>query len=138
MFRDGVHSCKQPVVDAVVDIQCFIREFFISEAKNLQKYPSLIYQSLLTAVHGNFPAGAFRHPSRKILLERIQQLQGNNTNIENIDNPLFFITSESVPFLWRNLYGNFGGRYNRIVIWAKNEGLAVLCMESSVIIDATF
>ncbi|KAF1744104.1 hypothetical protein MXB_1279 [Myxobolus squamalis] len=67
-------------------------------------------QSLLTAVHGNFPTGAFRLPLRKTLFERIWQLRGNNVTIENINNPPFSVTSESFPFLQRDVYGEFGGR----------------------------
>ncbi|KAF1742773.1 hypothetical protein MXB_5201 [Myxobolus squamalis] len=118
-----VHLCKLLVVDAVVDVKSFISQFLISEAKDLQKYPSLIYQSLLDAAHGNFLIGVFRLLSRKTLLEQIQQLWGNNATIENIDSPLFSLTSQSFPFLWRN---------------ASNEGLVVLRMESSVFLDVTF
>ncbi|KAF1740063.1 hypothetical protein MXB_5504, partial [Myxobolus squamalis] len=58
--------------------------------------------------------------------------------VRKIDNPPFSVTSESFSFLQCNIYGDFGRRYNRIAIWASNQGLAVLCMESSMFIDEPF
>ncbi|KAF1741769.1 hypothetical protein MXB_4350 [Myxobolus squamalis] len=62
---------------------------------------------------------------------------GNNATIEKIDSPLFSVTSGSFPFLRRNVYGEFGSKYNRIAIWASNEGVVLRVHRCNFLSDAS-
>jgi hypothetical protein len=135
----GTHTCTSETTATVEDKQEHIDNFIAGQAQDLRKYPSAIYQSLLEEVNSKYAGKIMEIPSRKTVYSKIRHARGpTKANLDDILKPPHSQTLDFKCFLWRIWISDIDDKYHRFAILGSNEGLAVLCMESQIFIDATF
>jgi hypothetical protein len=131
--------CKPLPAMLTTDIRTYIEEFVDKEARDLKKYPNQIYQALLQELHREFPSKVVKIPSRKSLYDKIRHARGTTVaKSVAIETVPYCATLDGTTFLRRSWYGDIGGVYHRFALWASDEALAILRMDSQIFVDATF
>lgn len=139
IIATGTHVCTSGRNNSCAAADDHVQTYLESESKDLKKYPSQIYQGLLTELATKAGDNAVKIPSKTTVYGQIRSLRGPTTeSLSGLEREPLSQTLSGGPFLRRLWFGDVDGEYNRFYLWTSDEALAVLRTEGQIFIDATF